>query len=273
MILKQGVFVGENVELVVTKKYTLLFIIKKGVLMSFLLQSTNLHCIHAVLTAQEDYLRVEYLLTRQGGRNFVKGKEFFKYQEKSVADIIWNEDLQQYNIFFEYEVFVANVHEYLTQDNFTPKMIRADENTLAECLNQWHLGVYEIEEIKQNHVYFRGIAVNTLKHMFIFDAIEGGKIYIRAARYRCFNEGVAFNQNFRQFYDAIHPENAYHFTTNNNMIAMEEIEISKDYFLPTSCNLDQNTFYWSVNYYEPNIIRLNGCGGDCYCWTPGSPAH
>lgn len=265
MNIKQGVYIGKNIEVAVTEKYTLIFVAREGTLLSFLAQSSDLQCIHVVKTIPEEKsLRVEYLLTRQGGMNYVKGEKLLRYRGQQAAELKWKDGLLQCTVNFLDEIFYAEAHELFTPESITPKRIPATADTLAECLNQWHLGVHEIEETRQNKTFFKGIVLNTPKHMYIYEAEAGGRIYTRAARYSCVQEGVAFNQNFRQFYEASFPEAAHCIIARDNRMALQELEVNRDFFQPNSCYLDKNTFYWSVDCYDASKIRLNGCGGKSY---------
>ena len=274
MNVKPGVYIGENIELAVTEIYTLIFVAQKDALTSFLVQSSDFQCIHVVKTVQEKgKLKVEYLLTRQGGKNYVKGTSLMKYQGQQVAEISWKDGFLQCTIAFLNDVFYADAHEYLTSASLTPKMFPATDDTLAECLNQWHLGIYEIATTHQNKTFFNGIILNTPKHMYLYKVLEGGQIYTRAARYQCSRKGVAFNQNFRQFYETCHPESAHHIIAKDNKMALCKLAVNDEFFQPNYCYLDKNTFYWSIGYYDTSKIVLNGCNGDYYHWIPGMQIH
>lgn len=268
--IKPGVYIGSNIEIAVTKKYTLIFLASERTLMTFLTRSSDGQCIHVVKTEQgQGHLKVEYLLTRQGGMNYVKGKDLLKYRGQQVAELTWKEETLKCFFPLLGEEFTAKAAEYLTEEILVPKSMDATAENLAECLNQWHLGVYELAKIYGDKSFFEGIILNTPGHMYIYKAREGGQIYVRAARYRCDSKGIAFNQNYRQFYEAAHPESAHHVIVTDNRISMEELEINSNYFVPNTCNLDRNTFYWSVRKYTRNLITLNGCNGEQYYWSPG----
>ncbi len=273
MTVKPGVYIASNMEIAVTKKYTLIFLTKDRALTTFLVRSLDGQCIHAVKTEQkQEGLSVEYLLTGQGGMNYVKGKGFLEYRGRQAVELIWKEE--SVRCFFPLlgEEFTAEVAEYLTEESLVPKSMDATAENLSECLNQWHLGVYELAKIYRNKSFFEGIILNTPKHMYIYKAREGGQIYIRAARYQCNQKGIAFNQNYRQFYEAGRPESAHHVAVKDNRVSMGELEINTSCFVPDTCNLDQNTFYWSVRNYTRNLITLNGCNGELYYWSPGKQA-
>lgn len=270
MTVKPGVYIGSNIEIAVTKKYTLIFLAKDEALTTFLVQSADGRCIHAVRTKPgQGSLSVEYLLTGQGGMNYVKGKGFLEYRGRQAVELIWEKESVKCIFSLSGEEFTAEIAEYLTEESLVPKNMDATDENLAECLNQWHLGVYELTESYGNKSFFEGIILNTPKHMYIYKAREGGQIYIRAARYRCDRKGIAFNQNYRQFYEAGRPESAHHVAVKDNRVSMEELEINSSYFVPNTCNLDRNTFYWSVRSYTRNLITLNGCNGELYYWSPG----
>lgn len=270
MEIKPGVYIGSNIEIAVTKKYTLIFLAGEGTLMTFLARSSDWQCIHVVKTEQgQGGLKLEYLLTGQGGMNYVKGTELLKYKGQKAVELTWKEDILRCFFPLLGEEFTAQAAEYLTEENFVPKSMDATAENLDQCLSQWQLGVYELSGVYGNKSFFEGIILNTPGHMYIYKAREGGQIYVRAARYRCDRRGMAFNQNYRQFYEADHPESAHHVIAIDNRISMEELEINTDYFVPDTCNLDQNTFYWSVRNYTRNQITLNGCNGEAYYWTSG----
>lgn len=273
MDVKQGVYIGKDIEVVVTEKYTLIFVAKDGMLMTFLAQSPDCRCIHVVKTELvRDGLGVEYLLTRQGGMNYVKGQNLLKYKGQRVAEITWKDGGLSCNINFLDGSFSAEADECLEGESLFPQKMEASADNIAQCLNRWHLGVHEIVENWGNKSFFCGVIVNTPKHMYLYQAREGGRIYIRAARYRCVGKGVAFNQNFRQFYGAYCPGDAHHVVARDNRMAMEELEVNEEFFVPGTCCLDNNTFYWSVKNYTSNMITLNGCGGEEYHWRPGKGA-
>lgn len=268
--IKPGVYIGKNIELAVTEKYTLIFLAREETLMTFLIHNPDGQCIHVVKTEQEHgHLEIEYLLTRQGGMNYVKGKNLLNFRGWPAAELAWKEGTLRCFFPFLEEEFTAEIAECLTEESLVPKNMAATADNLAECLQQWHLGVYELVSVYGNKSFFEGIILNTPKHMYIYKARESGQIYIRAARYRCDSKGIAFHQNYRQFYEADHPASAHHVILTDNRASMQELEINTDYFVPNTCNLDQNTFYWSVRKYTQNQILLNGCGGETYYWSPG----
>lgn len=268
--IEPGVYVGSNIEIAVTRKYTLIFLASERTLTTFLTRSSDGQCIHVVKTEQKQGpLKVEYLLTRQGGMNYVRGKELLEYKGQRAAELVWKGgDLRCYFPFLG-EEFTAKAAEYLPEGSLIPKSMDATAENLDQCLNQWHLGVYELLKTDGNKSFFEGIILNTPKHMYIYKARERGEIYVRAARYRCGHKGIAFNQNYRQFYATAHPESAHHIIAEDNRIAMEELEIHSNYFIPNTCNLDRNTFYWSIREYTRNLITLNGCSGESYYWSQG----
>lgn len=265
-----GIYIGKNIEIAVTEKYTLIFLAREQILMTFLIQNSDGKCIHVVKSEQgQGCLEVEYLLTRQGGMNYIKGKNLLKFRGSQVAQLAWEGGALRCFFPFLGEKFTAEVAECLTEKSLIPQNMAATADNLAECLQYWHLGVYELVGVYGNKSFFEGIILNTPRHMYIYKALEGGQIHIRAARYRCDNGGIAFNQNYRQFYEANHPESAHHIIVTDNRASMLDLEINTDYFVPNACNLDENTFYWSVSKYTQDQIMLNGCGGETYYWSSG----
>lgn len=153
--VKSGVYIGKNIEIVVTEKYTLIFLAREGALMTFLTRSSDGQCIHVVKTEQgQSHLKVEYLLTGQGGINYAKGKTLLKYRGQQVAELIWAEDALRCVFPLLGEEFAAEMAENLTKESLTPKNMDATAENLAGCLSQWHLGVYELAEVYGNKSFF-----------------------------------------------------------------------------------------------------------------------
>lgn len=274
MLVKQGVYIGKNIEIVISEKYTLVFVSVKNTLVSLLLKTPGLSCIHVIQTTHEHgQISVEYLLTKQGGMNYVKGEKLIKLKGKKVINITQTGDSLHCVIDYLQEEFWANVHEYFTSETLEPKTFSATSESLKKCLNEWHLGVYEIVEKRQNKTFFNGIVLNTPKHMYLYKAMAGGQVYTRAARYCCDCQGIVFDQNFRQYYDCRFPGSAHHVIARDNRMAMHDLSIKNECFHAHSCNIDGNTFYWSVESYEPYKIILNGCDGKQYYWMPKMQRH
>lgn len=52
---------------------------------------------------------------------------------------------------------------------------------------------------------------------------------------------------------------------DNYITAKTDININNSLFKPDVCSFEDDGIYWSLISYEPNIIKLNGCG-DIYTY-------
>lgn len=150
--------------------------------------------------------------------------------------------------------YSAKSHELFTMEDLQPPCPTSKEASIGECLQTWNVGYIEM----RYDGCFSGVIVNTWKHMYIFE-ITNGSIYCRAARYAACNEGVVFNQNFRQGYEA--------YMIEDNQAAMEELVYDKSLFSADACVWSGRSVYWSTYRVSDNEIELHGCQGDVYTWS------
>lgn len=131
------------------------------------------------------------------------------------------------------------------------------KNEIGLCLQEWQLGT---RLLKSGDEHVTGLLINTNKHAYVFS--YGGMIYCRAARIRSDNNGTVFAQNIRMM--AKTGEFTAAMDSDNVAIAKKEIVISDSLFNPSVCIYATEGIYWSLKSFEPNLIILNGCGGEDY---------
>lgn len=152
-------------------------------------------------------------------------------------------------------VYQAALDEPFTMQSLTPTLPVASENNIGECLRLWNMGlneeIFDIDGVPT----FIGITVNTEKHMYIFE-MTPGSIYCRAARFVATNQGMVFNQNFRQGFEA--------YMLADNREAREPLVIDDTLFQSDVCSWNGKSVYWSLAQYNEEQIVLNGCQGEQY---------
>ena len=279
MSAEYGVYIGQNCELVIIKKYTVIFLFYRDALYTFLTQTTDQKCIHVVRTKLDgQQATFEYLLKQQGGMNYVKGNghdyPMIQFNEKQIVEIqpVKN-GIKCHFPSVEYITTEAALHESITPSSIQPLGIPANPDTIETCLNTWHLGLHEITEYQGGKKYFKGIILNTPKHMYIYEVSCNGSIYVRAARYACFKKGIVFHQNYRQHILNDGKATASVIAPKNNTFAALPLTCDEGLFQPNTCILNNFAFYWPMIDYEPYHIRLSGCDGAIYHWRPKTQVH
>jgi hypothetical protein len=153
--------------------------------------------------------------------------------------------------------YLTVLDEPLTDEGLTPLLPDIHSENIGECLRLWNKGMneeyYPIDGIST----FIGVTLNTSKHMYIFE-MTPGSIYCRAARFVSTNQGVVFNQNFRQGVEA--------YMIADNRDAHLPLSYDKSNFSSGSCVWNERSVYWSLVSYTHTEITLHGCQGELYHW-------
>jgi len=275
-----GVYAGTNCELVLTDDYNLLFVHNQSAVYAFLTDAANQKCIHAAKAEVESGdICAEYLVTQQGGTNFVKGAgghyPMRAYLDNPVACIqpLGNEEIQCcFPLIGDY-IVNATLIEDLTGQALRSEGVAATDENIGYCLNRWHVGIGKLTYRHGEGDYFNGVVINTPKHMYHFEAHGNGYIYARAARYICTNKGVGFHQNYRLYFSSENARDNHVVIPKNNIAAAETLQIDEGAFKQKTCTLKDNTFYWPVLSASPTSITLVGCDDALYKWFPHSPFH
>ena len=265
-----GNYIGENIEVVITKKYTLLFTNNKSnnTEEAFLLHTDKFNCIAACITEANIWIeegqadKISYIRGTDSNAVYSSNDKIKELQNIILFNVKQANDTYIFTLFDGRE-YAAVKHETYIDGDIIPKCEDATPENAAVCLQQWHLGVQE-NYIDGNIV---GFQFNTLKHMYMFH-IDDDFIYCRAARYTACNKGVIFAQNFRQNF---HNYVGQSFVVEDNRIALKDLDIDENLFNPNQCVFSDYDIYWSVMKVEKEAIYLNGCGGETYIWRKPKP--
>jgi len=144
---------------------------------------------------------------------------------------------------------------------------KLSESTIGDCLRSWQMGSwFGLEE----GVFKRAI-ITTRHHTYIFE-VRKGFCYCRAARYATCEKGMVFAQNLRLMVKA--KEFSSFMTDENEQIAREKLIVDKSLFNPDVCVYTPEEkggwkagIYWSVKTASDDLIELHGCGGDTYRYS------
>lgn len=267
MSIPNGIYIGKDIEIVITEKYTLVYRRnnEKQYLESFLLCTETNRCIS--VCRAEPSNGVCKTEACKSEKDFIPNiwRYAFMHDEVISSDdemksILGNQIItmivsdNSLNVeFYDGTYFSAQTDEIFDMDEITPVCSSATKDNIGKCLQEWILGCNEIIE---NNLLI-GVEINTFKHMYIYQ-LTPDFIYCRAARYVACENGIVFNQNFRQRFEA------YMITDNHE--AMSELEYDKNLFNSDSCAWYDRSVYWSVFSVSENLIALHGCQGDVYEW-------
>lgn len=256
-----GVYIGADLEVVVTEKYTMTFRRhgEEDYLESMLLLTKDLTCLgvcHSSPCCTE---------MRIPPKTWA-----YAFKMNPIEDLVCNDDnlaalLGRQTVwldftaegsnakFYDSSVYSSQLAETFTMEELAPACVAAGHDNIAHCLKSWNIGITKLI-YKEKPI---GVTINTDKHMYIFE-ITPGSIYCRAARYLVCERGVVFNQNFRQGYEA--------YMIADNREARDSLTYDPDLFNATECNWIDRSVYWSVASVEQDLIVLHGCQGDTYTW-------
>lgn len=260
-----GNYIGENIEFVILKKYSLVYIFDeiKNTIESYLLHSDGFICKSACIFDANTSFEMDgfggILYFRDiEGISFFNSEEVKRLNAISLMSLHKEDDLYRFSM-FDGRTFSAIMKEKYGNGEVIPLNMIATVENVGECLKEWHQGLREIKI--QNTVV--GVEFNTPNHMYIYN-VSDNYIYCRAARYATSNKGVVFTQNFRQNLDNYR---GHSFAFENNLISLEDLTVLDDMFNPNQCTISNHDFYWSISNIENDCIYLNGCGGATYWWV------
>ena len=134
-------------------------------------------------------------------------------------------------------------------------MPEATKRQIGGCLQQWQLGTTEHKMNKEE----THLTIGTNKHLYIFQSTRD-IIYCRAARIRHNENGSVFSQNIRLMFNPKRSEKTVYMFWDNQKMAGSAIQINNNLFKPDACSFEKGGIYWSLISYQPDTIRLNGCG-------------
>jgi hypothetical protein len=225
-----GNYIGKDIEVVILKKYTLVYIFDKAknTIESYLLHTDGFICKAACISDANTSIdekgsgRVEFFRD-------IKGNSFFSSDDiKKLNGIPFMSTHKENGLFafalFDGREFSGTMQERYENGELIPSGMEATSENVGDCLREWHLGL--TEDSLQDTV--TGVVFNSPKHMYIF-RIYDNEIYCRAARYAVCNKGVVFNQNFRQrFWDYV----GHSYACQDNMVSLNDLDISEDNFNP-----------------------------------------
>lgn len=264
MDILYGNYIGKDIEVLILKKYTLVYIFdkSKNTIESCLLHTEGFVCKAASISDANAEIdekssgRVEFFRD-------IEGNSFFSTDDIKTLNGIPFMSVHKENDLFVFtlldgRVFSGTIQERYENGELIPSGMEATSENVGDCLREWHLGLTE-NWLRDT---ITGVVFNSPKHMCIFN-IYDNEIYCRAARYATCSKGVVFNQNFRQFF---HDNKGHSFACQDNMVSLDDLHVAEEMFDPNECVLSNYNFYWSVSKVESDCITLNGCGGETYRW-------
>lgn len=217
-----GVYIGENIEVVITDKYTIAYRRDKqsDFLESYLLLTENYTCIGICrttpatteMTAKPDVWRYAF---SYDDYSFSSDSDMVEY----IGKRIFTHNMKGPVVFEFYDNVIYQAEKIENLNSLQAGKSKATNDNIAQCLQQWHLGAKPIIFSIDGKDTFIGVTINTLKHMYIFEMTESS-IYSRAARYKTCNKGVVFNQNFRQGLNA--------YMLPDNRMASEDLLVNEN---------------------------------------------
>ncbi len=206
-MLAYGVYISNDIEMVITEKYVMTFrrVKSQNALESYLLEkvenTSQYYCVGvcrslpATTIAYPRSQKWEYAL--QGGKKkYYNNTSFATWIGKANPTIQQQEDRMNL-IFPDADTYSARKTETICMDDLNPLPPSVSGDTIGACLQCWQMGCYkEVIEIGDKDSGI-SVSINTKEHMYIFQMLPND-FYCRAARYSTCNSGVVFNQNFRQ---------------------------------------------------------------------------
>ncbi|PID27245.1 MAG: hypothetical protein CR982_06515 [Candidatus Cloacimonadota bacterium] len=240
-----GVWANEDCEIVQTKKYTLFFIRNKDKIETFLRRNK----------VDSDNIYSEFVL----GYIFdVKERSFKKMDSLEEGEVLFESifSLDDNKLKMSYDFHEESLNLVEKIDISSPyNMISAQRGKIEECLQTWQLGTIE-HKINLNDFW---IEIGTNKHSYIFVSNEE-QLYCRAARIRSNEKGSVFAQNIRLMFSSYNNETTVFMENDNYKITSSDINIDNSLFKPNQCSFEKDGIYWSLLSFEPDTIKLNGCG-------------
>ena len=206
-MFEYGVFIGNDIEIVITEKYAITFrrVRSQNALESCLLEKEDNTSRFSCVGICRSLPATEITYPRpQKWEYAFKGVKKKYDNNKTLAEWIGNASttIQQHADkidlkFPDGDTYFASKTEKFCMDDIRPLPPSINDNNIGECLKCWQMGCYEeIIEISGKDSFI-GVSINTKEHMYIFHLLPND-FYCRAARYSTCNSGVVFNQNFRQ---------------------------------------------------------------------------
>ncbi len=286
-MLSTGVYIGSDLEMVVTDKYVITYRRNKqaDLLESQLFQKRGqtYFCIgicQSSPTETEQYKppmcwKKAFLCNGEilaDCQVFQQGQEL-RYDRPPIYEAVAEQQLQHsiglpFDVSLDAEQAVVPfpdgttypvvLDERFTDETLRPALPSICDDNIGTCLKLWNMGVYEEYIEIDGKPTFIGVTVNTDKHMYIFE-LAPHSIYCRAARFVATNQGVVFHQNFRQGFEA--------YMIEDNAEARNPLPFDASLFSKESCMWNDRSVYWSVDSYNDTEITLHGCQGELYHWT------
>lgn len=285
-MIDNGVYIGSDFEMIVTDTYIITFRrnTSSGILESRLLKSIGQKfscigiCQSSPIETEQNKpplcWRTAFIFDGEivAACEMIQGKpvienDYLPVYKKEVdeqmksyigSSLVMIEDNEKILVQFEDGVeYSAIMDEVLNTNSLQPMLPDITNENIGECLRLWNMGIQEEFFDIGGKSAFIGVAINTNKHMYIFEKTPDS-IYCRAARFTTTNKGVVFNQNFRQGVEA--------YMIRDNTEARLPLVIDEAYFSNDSCIWNNRSVYWSLVSYTDSEIRLHGCQGDIYHW-------
>lgn len=262
--MRNGVYIGKDIELVTTDKYMIIFHRKnEDFLESRLYQygAHTMHCIGICRTSPPCSKMQEPPKVWQSAFIYndpvVTIDAIIRRVFSIEAPVIQYDEHGLKVSFGDGQEYTASCDETFSMQDLSPEVPSISDSNIGECLQLWNMGLVE-ESIEHDGIkIFIGVTINTKKHMYIFE-MTPNSVYCRAARYVAINKGVVFNQNFRQGFEA--------YMIEDNGDARRPLEFNETFFNQDACNWKDRSVYWSVKDYNNACITLNGCQGEAYYW-------
>jgi hypothetical protein len=269
-----GSYLGEFIEAVITKKYTLVFRnnAAKNILESYFLYTDGFKCA-GICFSETDMATGWGLMIEKNQPEKIRYAYGFNESNIYASDdelrnllgrsnfISINELNGIYEIaMHDGSTYTAEKHESYENGEIIPNVTEVNADNIGECLKDWFLGINE----RHTNDGLIGVEINTPKHMYMFQ-LTHDFIYCRAATYATCNKGFFFLQNFRQNF---HSKAGQSMMKKDNREALKNAAdfMDEELFDPEKC-VNAYGIYWSVHSFEKDKIILHGCGGEEYYWV------
>ena len=271
-----GSYIGELIEAVIVKKYTVIFRYNasKNTLESYLLYTDNFKCIGicfsetdmqsgcGLMIDKNNPEKIRYACGTDESNIYATDDELKSLLGKENF-ISVNELNGKYEIaLYDGNIYAAEKHETYENGGIIPEDMDATADNLGVCLRKWFLGINEYMDFSKPEIR---VEINTPKHMYIF-SITHEFLYCRAATYSTCSKGFFILQNFRQNF---HNKEGQSIMVNYNREALKDAAefMDETLFDPEACVIYDYGCYWSVASFEKDKIILHGCNGEEYRWT------
>jgi len=271
-----GVYIGSDIEVVVTDACTLAFVREGVQLTAYMLLTTDkFHCVGLCRATTVDKgaagggIKFDYAMRMRNDRLFASDHDAAGELLKHTMMMTPESDRFVFR-FKDGAEYPAYRDEILGPEYFDIETPYASADNAGLCLTNWHMGVIRMgHTARDGKKYIFGAEINTRKHMYLFKISESA-VNCRAARYAACNRGGVFDRNFiiGSFFPGGVFENEQDEANMraDNLEAMRPLEYDEASFDPGGCVQIGTSAYWSIHSIRNDEIALNSGGGGFYYW-------